>query len=161
HNLLEQPSNLMPKRAAYRYDDADYKDGKVIKPRGDFFESLTQAEKLVEVALRKMLPNGPSVCGASICTWEDKLTAERIWGRSKKRYLYELEVEKEDIRFRGDVNFYSDAADKAKLGMSFTSPLSSYCNGDPPTSHHTGPRVEILVSKATVISKLKDRYAGS
>jgi hypothetical protein len=41
--------DAMPKKAVYRYDDADYEDGTVIEPRGDSFESLTPDQKLVEI----------------------------------------------------------------------------------------------------------------
>jgi hypothetical protein len=139
----------------YRYDDEDYADGRMIKPRGDPFNTLTEPEKAVETAVRAALPNGENVRSTSVYTWANETVAKRLWQYSGRRYLYELEIDKADIRHIGDLNHYSDAKDAAISGAPFEDAVARYCMGEPSgPPRFTEPRVEILVSKAMVFRKL-------
>ena len=108
---------------------------------------------MVEGAIRTALPDGTNIRGSSLYTWKDETLARRLWLLSKKKYLYELEIDEADIRHKGDLNHYSEAEVAAKLGKSFDE-VRKYCTGEPAGPQFTGPRIEILVSKATVLRKL-------
>jgi hypothetical protein len=94
-------------KTVYRYDDEDYPDGQLVRSRGDSFDILTKVEKVVELGIRALLPDGANVRGASLYTWEDEVVARRLWKLSGKKYLYELEVDDASIRHIGDLNLYS------------------------------------------------------
>lgn len=143
----------MTKVRVFRYDNEDYAVGQVIVSRGDHFDGLTDKEKAVELAIRKALPNGVDVRSASLYAWESEQFAKRVWPHSKKKYLYELEVDESDIRFKSDLNHFSDATGSIGSADAFDNAVARYCSAAPPTADHTTPRVEVLVSRATVISK--------
>ena len=144
----------MCKIKVYRYDDQEFADGEVIEPRGDLFSTLTEHQRVVETAIRATLPNGATVRGHSLYTWADEKVARRLWPLSKKRYLYELEIDKADIRHKGDLNQYSEAVSAAKSGAPIERAVGKYCAGENAGAPYTEPRVEILVSKARVLRKL-------
>jgi len=138
----------------YRYDDQEFADGQMIESRGDSFSTLTDHQKTVETAIRAALPNGANVRGNSLYTWANEEVAKRLWPLSKKRYLYELEIDKADIRHKGDLNQYSEAESAAKSGAPVENAVGKYCAGENAGAPYTEPRVEVLVSKAKVLRKL-------
>ena len=144
----------MCKVRVYRYDDQDFADGQMIESRGDLFSTLTDHQRTVETAIRAALPNGAIVRGNSLYTWANEEVAKRLWPLSKKRYLYELEIDKADIRHKGDLNQYSEAESAAKSGAPVENAVGKYCAGENAGAPYTEPRVEVLVSKAKVLRKL-------
>ncbi len=144
----------MCKIRVYRYDDQEFADGQMIESRGDSFGTLTDHQKTVETAIRTALPNGTMVRGNSLYTWANEEVAKRLWPLSKKRYLYELEIDKADIRHKGDLNQYSEAESAAKSGAPVENAVGKYCAGENAGAPYTEPRVEVLVSKAKVLRKL-------
>jgi hypothetical protein len=144
-------------KIVYRYDNEDYVDGHLICSRGDSFNMLTDVEKVVELRIRELLPDGANIRGNSLYTWEDETVAQRLWGYSRKQYLYELEVDEANIRHVGDLDLYSDAKDAVKNKVSPDAPITAYCNGEVAPPERGGPRREILVSEARVIRKLASR----
>jgi hypothetical protein len=144
----------LAKIRVYRYDDEEFPTGKVIRCRGDSFDTLTDHQKTVEIAIRKALPDGANVRSTSIYVWADQQVAKRLWPLSKKRYLYELEIDEVDIRHKGDLNNYSEAETAAKSGKPFEDAVLRYCRGEMAGKKYTEPRVEILVSEATVLGRL-------
>jgi len=78
--------------------------------------------------------------------------AKRVWPLSGKLYLYELEILQADIRFRGDLNHYNNAADAAALEFSFDHHLEAYRTGAP-SPNNGAPRIELLFSKAKVLKR--------
>lgn len=144
----------MCKIRVYRYDDQEFADGQMIESRGDSFSTLTEHQKAVETAIRAALPNGAIVRGNSLYTWANEEVAKRLRSLSKKRYLYELEIDKADIRHKGDLNQYSEAVSVAKSGAPIENAVSKYCAGENAGGPYTEPRVEVLVSKAKVLRKL-------
>jgi hypothetical protein len=138
-------------KTVYRYDDEDYPDGQLVRSRGDSFDILTKVEKVVELGIRALLPDGANVRGASLYTWEDEVVARRLWKLSGKKYLYELEVDDASIRHIGDLNLYSCAKDAVQSGQSPNEAISAYCNRDVADPKLGGPRREILVSEGRII----------
>ena len=108
----------------------------------------------METAIRAALPNGAIVRGNSLYTWANEEVAKRLWPLSKKRYLYELEIDKADIRHKGDLNQYSEAESAAKSGAPVENAVGKYCAGENAGAPYTEPRGEVLVSKAKVLRKL-------
>lgn len=124
-------------------------------PRGDSFDMLTDHQKSVELLIRDALLDGVNVRGGSLFTWESEALAKRLWPHSKKKFLYHLEVDEADIRFRGDLNCYSAAVDAVKTGASPDEHVARYCAGQEAPAHAgDSPRIELLVTKATVVRKL-------
>jgi hypothetical protein len=144
----------MPKLIVYRYDDECYTEGQVIRPRGDSFNTLTDQQKVVERAIRSTLHDGTEIRGNSVYTWVEEGVARRLWPLSKKKHLYELEIEHSNIRFQGDLNCYSTAIDAVAAGRSPQNAVEKYCRGEEAGPPYTEPRIEVLVSEAKVIRKL-------
>lgn len=142
-------------KIVYRYDNNDYEDGEIIHPSGDTFDILTEVEKVVEVAIRKTLPDGVSIRGASIYTLEDETVAKRLWKLSHRNYLYELEIDEDSIRHIGDLNLYSEAKDAVQGGRSPDKAIESYCKGELAGPHFGQPRREILAREARVVRKVE------
>lgn len=137
----------------YRYDDENYVEGQLLRPRGDPF-TLTDQQRIVERAIRSALHDGDKIRGNSLYTWADEGVAKRVWPRSGKQHLYQLEVGHANIRHRGDVNWYSAAVDAVKSGVSPDDAVAKYCSGQEAGLPFTEPRMEVLVSEAKVIKKL-------
>jgi hypothetical protein len=125
-----------------------------MRSRGDHFDGLTADEKVVEQAIRALLPNGCGVRSTSLYTWESVNLARRLWPLSKKNFLYKLEIEEEHIRFRGDLNWFSEAVQAVTRGESPVRAVGDYCSGALAGHPWTEPRVEILAFQAKVMSKL-------
>jgi hypothetical protein len=142
----------MATRIVYRYDNNKYEVGEIISPKRDSFGMLTDTEKQVETLIRSTLPDGQSIRGDSLFAWESQTVASRVWPLSGKRYLYELEVDEADIRFRGDLNHYNNAKDAVKNSLSPDEFVSAYCEGKDSNPAINGPpRIELLFSKAKVL----------
>jgi hypothetical protein len=146
------------KITVYRCDDQEFADGQIIESRGDSFSTLTDPQKAVETTIRAALPNGATIRGNSLYTWADEEVAKRLWPRSKKRYLYELEVDEADIRHKGDLNHYSEAVSAAKSGAPIENAVGKYCAGENASAPYTEPRVEILVSKPRFSASCNHRF---
>lgn len=146
----------MPKRIVYRYDNECYKDGEITRPRGDFFSTLTDSEKQVELAIRSTLPDGANIRSTSVCTWANENLAKRLWPRSRKKYLYELEIDDFNIRHIGDLNWYSAAKDAVNSGELPKDAVDKYCSGENAGPPYTEPRIEVLVSEAKVRKRLPE-----
>jgi hypothetical protein len=100
----------------YRYEDRDFAEGEVMPPFGDHYRRLTPEQKIVENKLIEALPDGENLRNSSLYTWEDEAVARRVFdaqvsAKKPRTYLYEVEVEAEKVRFRGDLNSYSAAVD--------------------------------------------------
>lgn len=98
----------------------------------------------------------------SIYTWRDKAVAERMWNLEARakvyKHLYKLQVQECDIRHIGDLNFYTEIGTALKRGESVEFAISGYTSSeefDDPII--TGPRFEVLVKKATVVSLKKPK----
>jgi hypothetical protein len=135
----------------FRYDDQEFCVGTVMKPRGDHIEGLTEHQKTVELAIRSKFGRC-KIRETSLYVWRDKATAIRLWPHCGKKYLYELEVEASDVRFEGDLDFYSAAVDAVKGDQPFDCHVESYCGGELQSC-----RIEMLVSQARVSAVLCTR----
>lgn len=141
-------------KIVYRYDDAEYDPGETVRARGDSLETLTENQKIVEAAIRSTEKDSNNIRGTSLYTWENEALARRLWKYSKKKYLYELEVDDGNIRHRGDLNWYSAAVDAVAMGDSPNEGVTKYWSGESAGEPFTEPRIEVLVSGARVIRKL-------
>jgi hypothetical protein len=139
----------------WRYDDQDYPNGRIAASRGDHFAGLTGVQKAAELAIGAAKPDGLKVRSTSLYVWVDQVVAEKLWKLSKKKYLYELEVDQADIHHKGDVNCYSAAMDAIAAGRPPTDPVDRYWRGDDEPPPYYDPRIEMLVSHAKVMKKIK------
>jgi len=143
----------MPTTTVYRYDSEYLTEGQQVHPRGDPFDTLTDDQKQVEREIRATLPNGEIVRSTSLYAWEDEAVARRLWPHSKRKYLYELEIEQSNIRLKADLNFYSEAVDAIKEGRSPIPAVEKYCSGESADPSSGLRRIEILVTEAKVIRR--------
>lgn len=136
----------------YRYDAATFTDGEVITSRGDHLAELTGPQRTVEMALRNFSPEMAEVRSKSLYVWLDREGAERLWRHSKKNeHLYELDVDRADIRHVGDVGLFTLALQVGPQETAMEALVRLYWN-----QIVTRPAQEILVAKATVRRKLFD-----
>lgn len=144
----------MATRIVYRYDNNKYEVGEIITPKRDLFGMLTGIEKQVEARIRATLPDGESIRGGSVFDWENEAVAFRVWPLSRKKYLYQLEVDEADIRFRGDLNHCNNAKDAVAGGRPMDEYVSAYCEGNESAPNVNGaPRIELMFSKAKVLKR--------
>jgi hypothetical protein len=134
----------------YRYDDELYDDNSIVRSRGDHFDTLTASEKQVEAAIRAVSANASDIRRTSLYTWADEAMANRLWKLSRKKYLYYLAVDESNVRHKGDVNCYSLAGDAIAGGASPDNAIKKYWSGENAGPCYATPRVEVLVSHATV-----------
>jgi hypothetical protein len=134
----------------YRYDDALYDDDSIVRSRGDHFDTLTALEKQVEAAIRAVSENACDIRRTSLYAWADEAMANRLWKLGRKKYLYYLTVDESNVRHKGDVNCYSLAGDEIASGASPDNAIKKYWSGENAGPCYPTPRVEVLVSHATV-----------
>jgi hypothetical protein len=138
----------------YRYDNESHGKNTIVRSRGEFFDSLTESQKQVELAIRATLLDGVNIRSNSLYAWVDEQLAKRIWPLSKTKHLYELEIQEFNIRHIGDLNWYSAAVDAVKSQMPSEIYIKNYCSGVLSGLPFTTPRLEILVSEAKVLTNL-------
>ena len=117
------------------------------------FSILTGSQIQVELAIRATLIDGENIRNNSVYTWADEKLARRLWPFSRKKYLYELEIENSNIRHIGDLNWYSAAEDAVKAHVSPESAVEKYCSRELAGPPYTQPRIEVLVSEARVVKR--------
>ncbi|WP_454655096.1 hypothetical protein [Bosea beijingensis] len=137
---------------AYRYDARDLEVGRIIVPERDHSESLDKSWAVTEAAIRAVSPDKEAIRKDSIYTWESEDWARKAWALEKGKYLYEVEIDEADIRHRGDTNAYGLVKDLLKAGKDPAPALMLYWSGEGVEAQL--PRVELLVTKATVVSKM-------
>lgn len=136
----------------YRYEHRLFAVGAMMHPPEDSFSRLTPTQQLVDRAIRDALPDGDRLRGGSLYAWEELDWGRRAWQLRRSPYFYELEIDEADILFRSDLNHYSDALDAAKKGLPFDDAVARYCANAPQLAHHNRPRVDLLLTRACVVS---------
>lgn len=136
----------------YRYEHRLFALDEIMYPPEDSFSRLTPQQQLVDRAIRDALPDGDRLRGGSLYAWEDRDWALRAWQLRKSPYFYELEFDEADILFRSDLNHYTDALDAANNRSLFDDAVARYCNKSTQLTHHTHPRIELLIKHARVKS---------
>ena len=119
-------------------------------PAGDHYDRLMPDEKLAEDAIRAGKPDGAQIRAESLCVYPDSEMAQFDWTRRKARHLYKLEVDEADIRHRGDLQVFRDVVTTIRKKESADELVQKYWTGA-----ELGRHTELLVSKATVIERLK------
>jgi len=143
------------KKTVYHYSDRDLKDEEVITAYRDSFDGLTDAEKIFETAIRAFITNGHKIRAESLYTWETDRLVRNVWSRMKHKYFYELEIDRDDIVFQADLNYYNDGAAAAAAGNALDGIVALYESGE--SKPDATPRTEILVKKAIVKRMLLKR----
>lgn len=134
----------------YRYDAEEYEAGRVIASRGDHRERLTDKQKVVEDLIRARMFNGHIIRATSLYVWKDIDVAVAAWRRTTHgEHLYELSVDPADVIRTGDVSLYSFAIGVDPTETALNAYVRQYC-----AEVYTRPRIELMVSKATVTRRL-------
>jgi hypothetical protein len=96
-----------------------------------------------------------------IDTLTDKIRTKALWWAMKRisyarhRFPPDVirhEIDDTDIVHRGDANCFSAAGDALRNGRSMDLAVQRYWNGEGESPAYPTPRVEILVTKARVVS---------
>jgi hypothetical protein len=138
----------------FHYSNTNYSAGELIHGKGNYIPALTPGQKIAEAAIRAVIHNGDRIRDTALYTWQDASLAIRLFSLSGKKALYELEALEGDILLRGDLNYYGAAADAAQQNKPFDTYVANYVSGMPAGGPFTEPRMEVLVTKATVVSRL-------
>ena len=139
----------------YRYDTRKFADDEEMTSNGDHFERLNQDEKQAETAIRDHMGNGHLLRSSALYTWKNLEMAEFGWKAKKNMYLYELRVDKADILHTADLQEFTNINNALRKRESADIHLKNYANKVCSTK-----RIEILVSKATVVSCLRVPKTG-
>jgi hypothetical protein len=138
-------------RIVYRTDSDDFADGRDLYPRGDHTNTMNAKLRAAEELIRSGKADGPKIRSNCIYVWETRESGESNWHHEKDKHLYELEIDEADILHIGDAYLLATIAaiDDSQAAAKV---VQSYWNGDT-----QGNRTELLVTKAKVLRKLRDK----
>ncbi|WP_316185804.1 MULTISPECIES: hypothetical protein [unclassified Bradyrhizobium] len=140
---------------AFHYSNREHKPGDVITAGRDSLTTFIGPKKTFEEALRAGHTNGHAIRSEALYVWENGDFVPPIFDRIPYKYYYEVEIDGADILHRSNLNHYNDGIDAAKDGKPLDEIVAAYWtnadNDDPK------PRIEILVTKATVIALLMSK----
>lgn len=122
-----------------------------MRPAGDHIDNdsfgpLRQAE----IAIRQGHAEGWRIRSESLYVYSDKDMSERDWSFKKGRYLYELEIEENDIIHRGDLQNFHEVVSALGNGLSAEDLVQRYWSGAA-----SGRYAELLAGRATVTKVLR------
>jgi hypothetical protein len=146
----------MAKRTVFRTDACDFSNGQILTPRGDHLATLHPTNHSAERLIRAGRADGHDIRSRCIYVWENARVGEMNWSREKTKHLYELVICESDILHRADVDWFSAVAGAAENHELAAAAVCAYWNGPIKSD-----RVELLVRKATVVNKLKDKIRSS
>lgn len=142
----------------YRYEPRLFSPGEIIFPDFTIAPRLNDGESAVEEAILNLNPDLSRIRNQALYTWQSKKMFERlITGVTRhastirgKQY-YELEIDENDILFKGNLITYNQAASNRDSQVLFEKAVHEYAKGCDLSDafEHT----EILVTKATVLKR--------
>jgi hypothetical protein len=141
----------MATRIVYRTDSDEFADGRIITPRGDHTDTMNPKLRPAEDLIRSGRPGGNEIRSNCIYVWESRESGENSWRYEKDKHLYEVEIDEADILHTGDAYLVATIAeipDPRTAGEV----VRLYWNGD-----KRSKRIELLVKKAKVLRKLRDK----
>lgn len=141
----------MATRIVYRADSDDFADGQVLTPRGDHSDTMNPKLRPAEELIRSGKADGDIIRSNCIYVWESRESGESNWRYEKDKHLYELEIDEADILHTGNAYLLATLSQIAEPPAA-AEVVQSYWNGDPRSK-----RVELLVTKAKVLRKLRDK----
>lgn len=113
----------------YRVDKRDVADGDELPAEGNYqseFDNIgKQAEAILEGVRVSEFPSKPARADSVFVT-NDLPCAEWYWRTHDKRYLYEVDVDEDAIKHRGDMNWVDAIGDELKRAMT-TKPDDARC----------------------------------
>jgi hypothetical protein len=146
------------KKTFFRADHRDLKPGDPILPGDDYIAGLSANHRAVEDLIRASLSDGAAIRGATVHVFEDANVAKNYWlpWAMKGRHLYEVEVDTDDIRYRGDMALYNTAADDPADEVKMRRLVAEYCSGkESPNS-----MIKVMADKAVVKRQLHTAAEG-
>jgi hypothetical protein len=143
----------MTTRIVYRTDGEEFVEGKILTPRGDHMDTINCKLRPGEDLIRAGKPDGENLRSKCIYVWESFESAESNWLYQKDKHLYELEIDEADILHIGNAYLLATIAEVVTTDPTQAAAVvQDYWRGAGP-----GKRVELLVSQAKVLSKVKDK----
>lgn len=147
------------KRAYYRVDHRPLNQDEPIGPVGDHIGTLSPGHRRVEEMIRTKLASGDTIRGESLHVFESLDAAVKYFlplAKAKGRHLYEVEVDADNIRHRGDMALYNAAAELLDKPEEMEKLVDQYCNGGESAS----PMTEVMVTQAVVKRVVKTADEG-
>ena len=145
------------KKILFRADYRNFKPGDPIPP-GDYISTLSANHRAVEDLIRATLPDGAAIRGATVHLFEDREVAKNYWlpWAMKGRHLYEVEVDANDIRYRGDMALYNKAAENVSNTEEMQKLVNDYCA----RKESLTPMIEVMAVKCVVQRQLHTAVEG-
>lgn len=140
----------MVKTVVYHYTNRPHQPGDAIVSSGDFIERHP-ARKAVEAATRGAHARGEAIRSQSLYAFEDMELAKLAAKGKKVPHVYALTYEPEDVLFRGDIQWLTEAQAALDGGDDAAAKVAidGYWSGAV-CPKGTKPRFEVLLRKATV-----------
>ena len=138
----------------YHYSNDIFQTGQEFLPQHDHFDSLDPSQREAELAIRQGKLGAAEIRIGAVYVWRDEDWARAAYRLSKRKYLYEVEVEERDILHQADLSHYTDTRDAINGGRSPNEHVRRYWAGEPHLPEHIKPRFEILARKVIFRSRL-------
>ena len=146
------------KLIVYRSDPRELSVGSIMYPNFSEAPPINKEEQRVEKAIMKLNHELTKHRTQALYTWLSKSFFERQQTSSLRhlsnlrgKYFYELEVDKSDILFVGNLDVYSEAKALINSPERFVETVEQYAMGC--DLGNTSERIEVLVSKAKVLKR--------
>ncbi len=133
----------------FRFFDETFQPGYVVRPRGDHIGKLSRDKQRAERAIREGHPKGALRANA-VFVFEDRHVAEALLDNASGKYLYEVEIEPEDVIHRGDLEIYDEVVEALKRGHDADPLVAQFWAG----IERPSPRMELTIAKVKVRRKL-------
>ena len=138
----------MGKQVVWRFDLRDFQRGDIVLPDLQKPPSLTDEDKLAESALCTAKPALSVIRSTALYCY--KLRTKAFAGAIGYRaFLYELEIDDDDILDEGDLGFYEDIKNQWEDKEAVKRAVSGYIEGH---IHPSRPIAEVLVKRARVVA---------
>jgi hypothetical protein len=137
----------------YRFCEEDFEPGYVDQATEDHLPKLSPDKQKAEIAIRQADKRGPSRAMATF-VFEKLEIAERLLDETKGKHLFELSVTRTDVLHRADLRIYDEVVQALRSGKNPDDLIKEFWAG----VERPDPRIELAVSKATVVRKIVDAH---
>jgi hypothetical protein len=136
-----------PAKRYFRTDPREFVPGDEMPPPGDHLEELQDELRHAEMLVREV---GCTCRAYNLYVFADKERARWYWLLKKARYLYEVEVQDNDILHTGDMNLLREIANVWHQPTEARKLAEKYREG----GMGDDPLIELVVRKARVTQAL-------
>jgi hypothetical protein len=135
---------------AYRADKRDFQLGEVIRLAGEYVGAFSRDQRKVERCIDRGRDRHIPSRARSLFVFESLDAAKKHWSKMSEGKLYEVEIDDETIRHRGDMALVEQVHHAFQAGRDIKTLITAYWSGDLTDA----PEVEIMVEEARVTAVL-------